>query len=107
MAQCHVILRSGETRTMDLQTGLSLKDNLIMAGIDEINAITHCGGCCSCGTCHVILDDATAAHLPAPSEDENDLLDISPDRSPSSRLACQVRVSETLAGAQIRIGQEH
>jgi ferredoxin, 2Fe-2S len=74
------------------------------AGYDEVLAL--CGGCCSCATCHVHLDDASLAQLEAMSEDENDLLDSSDHRNERSRLSCQIAVSALPAGAIVTIAAE-
>lgn len=104
MSTLHVTLRSGERREIEGKDGETVKAIILDAGIYEVHGITNCGGCCSCGTCHVIFDDATAACLPAPEECELDLLDIVPDRAKGSRLACQVRFTAALDGASVRIG---
>jgi len=104
MAKLMVTLRSGECREVEWREGVSVKDVILDAGIFEINGITNCGGCCSCGTCHVIFEPESAARLPAPEEGELDLLDIVPDRQGGSRLACQVPCSQALEGARLRIG---
>jgi 2Fe-2S ferredoxin len=100
----HVQMRSGERRDVDLAEGETVKAVMFDAGIHEVHGITNCGGCCSCGTCHVIFEEAVAARLPAPDECELDLLDIVPDREVGSRLACQVRCCDALEGALVRIG---
>jgi 2Fe-2S ferredoxin len=74
------------------------------SGMDELLAL--CGGCCSCATCHVIIDDASAAKLPAMSDDENDLLDSSDHRTANSRLSCQVNVTPDLDGMSVTIAPE-
>jgi 2Fe-2S ferredoxin len=73
-------------------------------GFDELLAL--CGGCCSCATCHVHVDPAFADLLPPMSEDENDLLDSSDHRDPTSRLSCQLPLTDALDGLKIRIAEE-
>lgn len=73
-------------------------------GIDELMAL--CGGCCSCATCHVHIDAAFADKLPAMSADEDDLLDSSDHRDATSRLSCQIPMTEALAGMTVRIAEE-
>lgn len=74
------------------------------AGIDELLAL--CGGCCSCATCHVHVDPAFADRLPPMSEDESDLLDSSDHRRETSRLSCQVPLTDALAGLRVTIAPE-
>lgn len=96
MPRLHVILRSGERRVIEAAAGQSLKSALMAGGIDEINALTSCGGCCSCGTCHIYVDVADLARLPAMQPQEDEVLSIHEDRRGTSRLSCQVPLTEAL-----------
>jgi 2Fe-2S ferredoxin len=104
MSQIIVRTRAGEERCVALTPGISLMEAIREAGIDELLAL--CGGCCSCATCHVHVEPVFADMLPAMSEDENDLLDSSDHRDATSRLSCQVPLTERLAGLTVRIAQE-
>jgi len=79
-------------------------DNLRNAGIDELLAL--CGGCCSCATCHVYVDESFVGRIPPASEDEGDLLDASMYRLPSSRLSCQITVTDGLDDLRVTISPE-
>lgn len=104
MTTINVIDRAGGSRAIEATPGLSLMELLRDAGFDELLAL--CGGCCSCATCHVIVDDAFAAKLPAMSDDENDLLDSSDHRAAGSRLSCQVAITPELDGMTVTIAKE-
>ena len=104
MPQLIVTTREGETRELDPSAGLSAMEAIRDAGIDELMAL--CGGVCSCATCHVHVDPAFAALLPAMSEDENDLLDSSDHRNAQSRLSCQIPFDDSLDGLRVTIAQE-
>lgn len=104
MAEIFVTFRNGDTRSVPLQTGLSLMEAIRDAGIDELMAL--CGGCCSCATCHVQVAPEFAGLLPPMSEDENDLLDGSDHRSDYSRLSCQIPLTAALAGLRVTIAPE-
>ena len=104
MPQLIVTTREGEERTLDGDAGLSVMEVIRDAGIDELLAL--CGGCCSCATCHVIVDEAHADRLPPMSEDENDLLDSSDHRVATSRLSCQLPMSAALDGLRVTIAPE-
>jgi 2Fe-2S ferredoxin len=106
MPQLNVITRSGQKRTIEAQAGHTLKEALIAGGVGEINAITNCGGCCSCGTCHVFLDAADMKRVPPMRGQENDLLYIHDNRQPTSRLSCQIRVTDELDGLSVTIAPE-
>jgi ferredoxin, 2Fe-2S len=104
MPKLFVVTREGEEREIESAAGLSVMEVIRDAGIDEIQAL--CGGCCSCATCHVHVDPDFAAKLPNMSEDENDLLDASADRDETSRLSCQIEMTDALDGLKVRIAAE-
>ncbi|WP_294238076.1 2Fe-2S iron-sulfur cluster-binding protein [uncultured Sphingomonas sp.] len=62
-----------------------------------------CGGQMACATCHVLIDPAYLDHLPAPSAEEEDMLDLVPDATRSSRLACQIVMTERLGNMVVRL----
>lgn len=62
-----------------------------------------CGGQMACATCHVLIDPAHLDHLPAPSPEEEDMLDLVPGATRSSRLACQITLTPDMAGWTVRI----
>ncbi len=104
MPQITVVKRDGSEKILDAADGLSLMEALRDDGFDELLAL--CGGCCSCATCHVKIDDETLSKLVPMSADEDDLLDSSEHRNANSRLSCQIPVTDALAGAVITIAQE-
>jgi len=104
MTKLVVVDRSGSEREIDVANGVSVMEAIRDSGFDELLAL--CGGCCSCATCHVYVDPAFADKLPAMSEDENDLLDSSDHRNETSRLSCQVHVSDATDGLRVTIAPE-
>ncbi len=62
-----------------------------------------CGGQMACATCHVLIDSAFLDRLPAPSAEEEDMLDLVPDATRSSRLACQIALTPALDGLIARL----
>jgi 2Fe-2S ferredoxin len=106
MPHVNVILRSSERRSFDAASGQSLKEGLMAGGIDEINALTSCGGCCSCGTCQVYLSEADFARLPPMKPSEDEVLSINDERRATSRLSCQVNLSDDLDGLTVTIAPE-
>lgn len=99
-----VTTRDGRTKEITAQNGRSLMENLRAGGIEEILAL--CGGCCSCATCHVYVDEEWLPTLPAMSTDEDDLLGTSSARQPNSRLSCQIKVSDALDGIAVTVAPE-
>ncbi len=62
-----------------------------------------CEGQMACSTCHVIVDPEDFAALPPASEEEEDLLDLASHVTRTSRLACQIWLSEALERLTVRI----
>ncbi|USI73965.1 2Fe-2S iron-sulfur cluster-binding protein [Sphingomonas morindae] len=104
MPKLIIVTREGEESSVDGQTGLSVMEVIRDHGIDELLAL--CGGCCSCATCHVYVDEAYADRLPPISADESDLLDSSDHRTAASRLSCQLPFDESLDGMRVTIAPE-
>jgi len=86
----------GSSQTVEATAGQSLMEaatgNLVRGIVGD------CGGACSCATCHVYIDDAWFAKLPAADDIELAMLDGAIDPGPTSRLGCQVRVDDALDG---------
>ena len=97
-------LRDGSTKTITTTPDGSLMEAIRDSGIDYLLAL--CGGCCSCATCHVHVDENWLAKLPDISEDEGDLLESSDHRDDQSRLSCQIPLTEDLDGLKVTIAQE-
>ncbi|MBD3729729.1 MAG: 2Fe-2S iron-sulfur cluster binding domain-containing protein [Sphingomonadales bacterium] len=104
MPKLIVVNRAGEETAVEADSGLSVMEIIRDNGFDELLAL--CGGCCSCATCHVHVDPAFVAQLPAMSEDENDLLDSSEYRNETSRLSCQIAFTDELDGLKVTIAPE-
>ena len=58
----------------------------------------ECGGACACATCHVYVADEWTEKVGKPSQMEEDMLDFAFEVRPSSRLSCQIKVTEELDG---------
>lgn len=104
MTTINLINRDGSQQILKAQEGYSLMELIRNAGIDELLAL--CGGCCSCATCHVHIEDAFMSKVPAMSADENDLLDGSAHRNANSRLSCQIKFTPDLDGMTVTIAGE-
>lgn len=97
-------LRDGDTVEIDAEVGLSIMENLKQGGVDEVAAI--CGGICSCATCHVFIDGPWTGKLPEQEDDEYDLVSESEHHGPSSRLSCQIEMTDELDGIEVTIAPE-
>lgn len=83
----------GDSRTVTANIGDTVMETAVRNGVPGI--VAECGGSLSCATCHVIVDPADFAALPAmePMEDEM-LYGTAVDREETSRLCCQIRVTD-------------
>jgi ferredoxin, 2Fe-2S len=87
---------TGEERTVEARGGLSLMEAALHNNIPGIEA--ECGGACSCATCHVFVTDAWLEKVGPPSDIESDMLAAVDEVRPSSRLSCQVKLTDALDG---------
>jgi len=104
MTKITVVNREGEARTVEADEGLTVMEVIRDNEFDELLAL--CGGCCSCATCHVMIEDSFMSKTGQISEDEDDLLDSSDHRQPNSRLSCQITVTPELDGMRVTIAPE-
>ena len=104
MPRLFVTTREGETSEVDVGEGLTVMEAIRDNGFVELLAL--CGGCCSCATCHVMVDPDFLGRLPAMSADEDDLLESSDHRAVNSRLSCQLPFTADLDGLRVTIAPE-
>jgi 2Fe-2S ferredoxin len=96
MPKINYIEHDGKKRTVDAPVGTTVMENAIKNGVPGI--VAECGGACSCATCHVHVDEAWTEKVGPPSPMEEDMLDFAFDVKPTSRLSCQIKVTEELDG---------
>ncbi|MEH2512700.1 2Fe-2S ferredoxin [Nitrobacteraceae bacterium AZCC 1564] len=90
MAHIKFVQRDGTESVIEAGSGASVMLAAVRNGITGIEG--ECGGCLDCATCHVYVDEEQLSHLPAPKEDELELLGaVTATRKPSSRLSCQLK----------------
>jgi len=65
--------------------------------------IGQCGGGCTCVTCHCYVDAPWFSRLPEPHADELEMLEFALDKTPSSRLSCQITLTDDLDGLTVRL----
>ena len=65
-----------------------------------------CEGQMACSTCHVIVAAEWFGRLPPASEEEEDMLDLAAHVARTSRLSCQIELSDALDGIEVRIPAE-
>lgn len=99
-----VINAADEDIEVDGKAGMTVMEAIRDAGFDEL--VAACGGCCSCATCHIVVDPDWADKVGAASGDEQDLLDASAKVEATSRLSCQIPLTDALDGMRLRIVEE-
>ena len=72
---------------------------------DIAGIIAECGGACACATCHAYVSPDWIEKLEPVSEMEDAMLDSAIDRRASSRLTCQIEVTDELDGIEIQVAQ--
>jgi ferredoxin, 2Fe-2S len=92
------IERDGTPREVDAPLGLSVLEVAHRNGIDIEGA---CEGSLACSTCHVIIDPEWYELLNDATEDEEDMLDLAFNLSKTSRLGCQIIITEELDGLTV------
>lgn len=101
MAKITFITHDGQEHEVEAENGISVMnaaiDNLV-PGIDA-----DCGGECSCATCHVVVMDAWWEKVGPPSDREESMLDLNPEREERSRLSCQIPVTDELDGLVVNV----
>lgn len=98
------VSHSGAEHVIDVASGTSLMQAAVDNWIDGI--IGECGGCCSCATCHVMVDEDWLEKTGTPDKLERALLEAVPIPTPTSRLACQIMMSDELDGLTVRMPEE-
>ena len=94
------ILRDGSKRQIAAENGQSV---MIVAQQNGLDIEGACGGAMACSTCHVILDKEWYGKLLPPSDDETDMLDLAPGLTRTSRLGCQIKMTEQLDGLTVKL----
>jgi 2Fe-2S ferredoxin len=101
MARIIFIQPGGAQQAVQAVAGKTVMEAAVRHNIAGIDA--ECGGSCSCGTCHVVVEDAWASRLPAKSGDEEATLDYASGVRANSRLSCQIVVSDALDGLVVHL----
>ena len=86
----------GTEHVVDVEEGLTVMEGARDNGIPGIEA--DCGGACACSTCHVYVDPAWFDKLPEREAMEEDMLDFAFEPKETSRLTCQLKVTDDMMG---------
>ena len=94
------IERDGTQKEVEAPLGLSV---LEIAHRNSVDIEGACEGSLACSTCHVVVDGAWFAKLAKPTEDEEDMLDLAFDLQETSRLGCQLIMTDALDGLVVKL----
>ena len=86
--------KSGNSKTLEVEKGLTVMEGAIQNNVPGIDA--DCGGSMACATCHVYVEDSWFNKLPVSEDAEKDMIDMAYKPKKNSRLSCQIIVSEEM-----------
>ena len=101
MPKITYIEHNGKPHTLEVANGLTVMEGAVQNNIPGIDA--DCGGSCACATCHVYVDEKWFNKLPNKESAEEDMLDMAFEPKSSSRLSCQLTVSDELDGLVVNM----
>ena len=90
----------GNRKDVDAPVGLSVLEIAHKNGLDLEGA---CEGSLACSTCHVVVEDKWFAKLDEASEEEEDMLDLAFGLTHTSRLGCQIKMTDELDGLEVTL----
>ena len=94
----------GNSKTIEVEKGLSVMEGAIQKNVPGIDA--DCGGSMACATCHVYVIEDWFNKIPSKTEGEDDMLDQAYEPKPNSRLSCQITVSDDLDGLIVNLPEK-
>ncbi len=89
----------GNTRTIDVDNGLSVMEGAVQNEISGIDA--DCGGSMACATCHVYVEEKWLNKIPKAEDAEIDMIDMAYEPKKNSRLSCQIIMTDELDGLEV------
>jgi len=103
MPKMTFVLPDGTRKEVDAPIGLSV---LEIAHRNDVDIEGACEGSMACSTCHVVVDKQWFDQLEEASEDEEDMLDLAFGLTPTSRLGCQIIITDELDGLTVALPKE-
>ena len=99
MPKINYINSEGNSKTVEVENGLSVMEGAIQNDIPGIDA--DCGGSRACATCHVYVEENWLNKLPKAEDAEIDMIDMAYEPKKNSRLSCQLIVTNELDGLTV------
>lgn len=100
MPKVTFLSRQGQVHTIQALKEQTLLDAILKHDPDIEGA---CGGGLACATCHVVVDPEWYLRLSPPRREESEMLELAKGLTPTSRLACQIRLDDTLDGLKVAL----
>src|SRR5262245_40828575 len=100
MPKITYIEHDGAQHTVEAELGATVMETALRNDITSI--VAECGGSCTCATCLVHVDEKWFEVVGPPSQEEEEQLDAAFEVKPTSRLSCQIKVTEALGRASCR-----
>jgi 2Fe-2S ferredoxin len=95
----------GSQRAIDAVVGDSVMVTAVKHGVPGI--VAECGGACTCATCHIYVDEHFLSRVGTPNGLEDEMLELAvSERRSTSRLSCQLQVTDALDGLTVQIPLE-
>jgi 2Fe-2S ferredoxin len=91
----------GKEHAVDIANGQSIMEGAVRDAVAGIDA--DCGGACSCATCMVYVAEEWRDRLPTKDSTEQAMLEFCPHVDESSRLSCQIQVTDALDGLRLKV----
>ena len=99
MAKITYTDQQGNSKTVDVENGLSVMEGAIQNDVPGIDA--DCGGSMACATCHVYVEEKWLDKLSKAEDGEIDMIDMAFEPKKNSRLSCQLIVTNELDGLKV------
>ena len=99
MPKITYIDQTGNSKTIEVESGLSVMEGAVQNNIPGIDA--DCGGSMACATCHVYVKEEWFNKLPKKEDGEEDMLDMAFEPKKNSRLSCQITIADELDGLKV------
>ena len=97
------IEKNGNKKEVEAPCGLSVME---VARQNDVDIEGACDGALACSTCHVVVSPEWFELLPEATEEEEDMLDLAFGLTKTSRLSCQIMVSDELNGLEVALPSE-
>ena len=104
MPKITYIDQKGNSKTIEVESGLSVMEGAIQNNIPGIDA--DCGGSMACATCHVYVEDSWFNKIPKAEDAEIDMIDMAYKPKKNSRLSCQISVTDDIDGLIVNLPEK-